>query len=188
MAVSTRCGIVEQHIRDFFADHAITEHHWALGPMTDTIPGFRVLCAAPGSRTNCWTYLSVGASTIEHEDGGLLEFFIISPVEDLRLVELVSMAAWYHRNNTLGFGHTFPIGEAWLGKSQCDHFLVSTPYPFGPELEICDFSDGHIHLFWLLPITESERDFKVAHDLETLEQKFEDAGLEYWNVSRPAVV
>ncbi|MCC9602248.1 suppressor of fused domain protein [Stieleria sp. JC731] len=183
-----RFNTVEKHIREFFADHPITEHQWTLGPVPEAMPEFRVLCAAPGNRTGCWTYLSVGASCIEHEDSGLLEFFIISPVEDLRNVELVTMTAWYHKSKTLGWGHTFPIGESWLGDSHCDHMLISTPYPFGPDLEICNFPNGHIHLLWLLPITEAERDYKLANDLESLEQSFEDAGLEYWNVSRSSVV
>lgn len=188
MNPSFRCEVVERHIREFFAGHTITEHRWTLGPVSDAIPQFRVLCAAPGERTGCWTYLSVGASTIEIDQAGLLEFFIISPIEDLKNVELVTMTAWYHKTETLARGHTFPIGEPWLAESQCDHMLISTPYPFGPELEICNFDHGHIHLLWMLPITQAERDFKVAHGLETLEQSFEDAALEYWNVSRPSVV
>lgn len=179
---------VEKHIREFFADHSVTEHQWPFGPVHEAMPEFRVLCAAPGNHTPCWTYLSVGASSIENKELGLLEFFIISPVEHLRNVELVTMAAWYHKTNKLGHGHTFPIGEPWLEDSHCDHMLISTPYPFGPDLEICNCPNGHIHLFWLLPITEAERDYKVAHGLESLEQLFEDAGLEYWNVSRPSVI
>jgi len=79
-------------------------------------------------------------------------------------------------------------GEPWIGSSQCDHLLVSTPYTFGPDLEICNFPGGHIHVLWLLPITESERDYRMANDLESLEQSFENAGLEYWNVSRQSVM
>ena len=42
--------------------------------------------------------------------------------------------------------------------------------------------------FGLLPITESERDYKVANGLETLEQSFETFGLEYWDPLRQSIV
>lgn len=179
---------VEEHIRRFFAGHVITEHQWTLGPMPDAIPEFRILCAGPGPRTDCWTYLSLGNSTILHEESGLLEFFVVAPSEDLRHVELITMIAWYHRSKALGWGHTVPIGHPWLPDSLCDHLLISKPYPFGPELEICNDDGGHVHVLWLLPITSAERDFKVAHDLEALEQLFDNAGIEYWDASRKSVV
>ena len=71
------------------------------------------------------------------------------------------MAAWYHGRRGLGAGHTFPIGEPWLPGLTCELFLVSLPYPFGPELEVCNLSDGHLHVLWLLPITVAEREFNV---------------------------
>lgn len=179
---------IEDHIRRFFAGHAITEHHWTLGPMTDAMPAFRVLCAGPGPRSGCWTYLSVGASTIAHESSGLLEFFLVAPAEDERHVELVTMVAWYHHTKALGWGHTVPIGHPWLPGSLCDHLLISKPYPFGPDLEICSYNGGHIHLLWLLPITSPERAFKAAHGLEQLEQLFDTAAIEYWDASRKSVV
>jgi hypothetical protein len=44
---------------------------------------------------------------------------------------------YYHRPGRLGLGHTLPIGEPWLPESACDHWLVSLPYPFGPDLQTC---------------------------------------------------
>jgi hypothetical protein len=179
---------VDQHIRRFFEGHVITEHQWTLGPVSDSMPNFRVLCVEPGPRTGCWTYLSLGASTIFHHDAGLLEFFVVAPAEDILHVELVTMVAWYHKTKTLGWGHTVPIGHPWLPNSACDHLLISTPYPFGPELEICNFDGGHVHVLWLLPITTSEKEFKVANDLEALEQLFDNAAIEYWVPTRRSVV
>ena len=46
--------------------------------------------------------------------------------------------------------------------------LVSLPYPFGPELEVCQLPDGELHVLWLLPITLAEREFKVREGLEAL--------------------
>ena len=188
MKPSSREQVVEAHIRDFFAGHEITNQQWTLGPVPEAMPDFKVLSVAPGNLTDCWTYLSVGASLIEHDDSGLLEFFIMSPFEDLRIVELVTMVTWYHKTHSLGVGHTLPIGEPWLPTSSCNHLLVSKPYPFGPELEICNLANNHIHLLWLLPITQSERDYKVANGLEALEQKFDDAQLDYSNITRQPVI
>ena len=103
------------------------------------------------------------------------------------------MAAHYHCNPEddsyrLDHGHTVPIGEPWLPGSACDHLLVSLPYPFGPELEMCHWDGGHARLLWLLPITEAERDFMGDRGLEALEQRFDDAAIRYWEADRPSVV
>ncbi len=103
------------------------------------------------------------------------------------------MTAYYHANPDdptfrLDVGHTVPIGEPWSPGSLCDHVLVSLPYPFGPELEVCAWDGGHARLLWLLPITAAERDFEVAHGLEALEQRFDDAALAYSDTRRGSVV
>ena len=41
---------------------------------------------------------------------------------------------------------------------------------------------------WLLPVTAAERDFKAANGLEALEERFDDAELEYWDTRRASVV
>ena len=188
MAAKPTTEVVDQHIRQFFAGHEITSHQFQAGPAVQSLPDLRILCVAPGPRTGCWTYLSLGASSIVHEDSGLLEFFLIAPCENASHIELVTMIAWYHQTRGLGRGHTLPIGRPWLPKSTCDHLLVSTPYPFGPELEVCNFDGGHIHFLWLLPITSAEREFKKSNGLEALEQRFDAAAIEYWLPSRPSVV
>jgi suppressor of fused protein SUFU len=45
-----------------------------------------------------------------------------------------------------------------------------------------------VDVLWLLPITQAERDFKVAHGLEALEQRFDNSALEYWDICRKSVV
>jgi hypothetical protein len=98
------------------------------------------------------------------------------------------MAAWYHGRHGLGVGHTLPIGEPWLPGSTCEFLLVSRPYPFGPQLEVCDLPDGHLHVLWLLPITAAEREFKVREGVEALEQRFDACGLEYGVPDRASAV
>ena len=121
-------------------------------------------------------------------DDPRLEFVIAAPEQDQRHVELLSMSAWYHGDRKLGTGHTFPIGEPWLPRSACEYFLVSQPYPFGPDLEVCNFPGGHVHVVWLLPITAAERNFKVREGLEALEQRGDACGLKYWVPGRESAV
>ncbi len=180
--------MVLEHYQNFFKGHEIEIFTWNIGPIESVVPGFKVLRAAPGPRINLWSYCSIGASEIENEHSGLLEFIVHSSFESPRLVEMLAMVTYYHSSHALGIGHTLPIGEPWLNDSLCDHWLVSVPYPLGTELEICKFNNSHAHVSWLLPITEHERDFKVNNGLEELEKLFEDSGLEFWDVKRKSVV
>lgn len=67
------------------------------------------------------------------------------------------MASHYHRTGErLGLGHTFPIGGPWVPGSPLDHFLVSLPYPFGPDLEHLPMPEQNVRLLSLLPITKAE--------------------------------
>jgi hypothetical protein len=179
-------AILRHHLRRFFAGHACEEHVWSLGPAQDELPRLRAAEFAPGPKTGLWVYATVGAW--EARPDPRLEFLIVAPARDQRHVELLFMAAWYHRHYGLGVGHTLPIGEPWMPGSGCEFFLVSLPYPFGPDLEICNFADWHLHILWLLPITATEREFKVREDVEALEQQFDACGLEYWDPGRASVV
>lgn len=186
MAEAEPNTVIREHLRRFFRGHACAEHQWTLGPAAVELPRLRVAEFAPGPKTDLWVYATVGAW--EARDDPRLEFLITAPAQDQRHVELVTMAAWYHGRHGLGAGHTLPIGEPWLTGSTCEFFLVSLPYPFGPQLEVCNFSDWHLHVLWLLPITATERAFKVREGLEALEQRFEACGLEYWVPERASVV
>jgi Suppressor of fused protein (SUFU) len=178
--------VVRQHLRRFFAGHPHEEHQWTLGPAAVELPRLRVAEFAPGPKTELWVYATVGAW--EARDDPRLEFLITAPEQDQRHVELVTMAAWYHGRHSLGTGHTLPIGEPWLQGSACEFLLVSIPYPIGPDLEVCNFPDWHLHVLWLLPITAAEREFKVREGVEALEQRFDACGLEYWVPDRASVV
>ena len=46
----------------------------------------------------------------------------------------------------------------------------------------------HVHVFWRLPITKEERDYKATHGLEALEKLFEANSIRYWIPDRPSVV
>jgi len=179
---------IHDHYCEIFGGHDHAESQWKLGPVPALAPWFRVLRFAPGPRTALWTYLSIGASLLRDPADSRLEFLLSIDRKDERGTELVTMVAYYHRNQGLGVGHTLPIGEPWMEGSSCDHLLISKPYLLGSELEICNLADMHLHVLWLLPITKRECDFKVEAGLEVLEQRFEQAQLQYWDVLRGSVV
>jgi len=167
------------HIRRFFKGHRRQEYTYTCGP-ADRIPtDFRVVRVAPGPRTELTTYFSVGAWEAVAEGDCATEFLVLTQMPEMKCIELLAMVAYYHRTEGLDVGHTFPLGHGWLS-GKCDHFLVCLPYPFGPELELCDMgADGHVRFLWLLPITAEEKRFRHEHGLEALEQRFDEAKLNH---------
>jgi len=176
------------HLRLFFEGHQLEGFTWPHGAILRLQPRFHVLRFAPGPRLNLWAYCSIGAWEVGGEGVRRLEFAYLTATESPRMVELLAMLAHYHHNNKLDYGHTLPLGEPWIPGSTLDHLLISTPYPLGSEFEDCHHGAAHAHFVWALPITGAEREYKKEHGLEALEQKFEDAGLEYWDPVRQSVV
>ena len=189
---SDPAAALDEHVHSFFAGHAVESLTWDTGPLYRRVPGFRVHAVAPGPRgRNAWTYVTTGCWQAVHQDGHGLEFVCATREFTMRAVELLARNAYFHagpEEQSLGLGHTVNLGEPWLPDSACDHALISLPYPWGPELEACDWVGGHAQLLWLLPITEAERDFKVEHGLEALEERFERARLDFTNAGRASVV
>lgn len=182
------CGALEEHVRRYFQPRQVDVLTWTAGPIQAVNPHFRVLRIAPAGADDFWHYVSTGGWAATADSGYGIEFIVTTPTPTSRAVELLAMNVYYHRGGRLGLGHTVPIGEPWLAGSQCDHWLISLPYPFGPELQQCHVGDRHVDFLWLVPITRAERDFKAAHGLEELEQRFEAAGLRYWDVGRTSVI
>ncbi|MDR6781935.1 hypothetical protein ABIE26_001577 [Pedobacter africanus] len=122
-------------------------------------------------------------------DENLIELFIYSPKSDDSLIELLTVCASYHRNGLpLNLHHTVNISRPWLGKSKCDHCFISNAYLDGQELELFQYDGKEIHCYWLIPITEKERDFKIEYGCEELEQLFEDRQLNYLDPDRDCLV
>jgi hypothetical protein len=111
------------------------------GPVLKRVPNFTTLAVGPGERLPAgWTFISLGCWDATEHHGHGLEFFLIAPDYDERHIESLGMNAYYHAGpeyQRLDVGHTVPIGRPWIDGSQCDHYLASLPYPFGPDLEIC---------------------------------------------------
>jgi hypothetical protein len=60
--------------------------------------------------------------------------------------------------------------------------------PYGQDFELCAIGDGHLHIYWLLPITEREHDYKVENGADALEEVVETKRLEYWKTKRKSVI
>jgi hypothetical protein len=179
---------VFEHVREFFAGHDVRSQPFDGGPIQRVLPGFHTIQVGPGPRLGQTTYVSVGAGFPDDGDEHL-EFVAVASSPSARHVELLAMTSYYHRSGErLGLGHTFPIGEPWVPGSSLDHFLVSLPYPFGPQLEHLPMSGHNVRLLWLLPIASSERDYKRAHGVEALETLFDAAQIAYWDPKRRPVV
>lgn len=183
---------ISEHQHRYFEGHQGRERRWPSHRISERVPGFYVHEFGPGPRYPAWTYTSVGVWGATHNDHGHgVEFVMSSPERDDRIVELLTINAFYHAgppSQRLDLGHTVPIGEPWLPNATCDHLFVSLPYPYGPDLEVCEWPGGHARHLWLLPITQAERDFKALNGTEALEQAFDDAAMLPTDPMRPSVV
>jgi len=134
-----------------------------------------------------WTYVTCGMS--QPGDNSQIELHLFSPWQADELVELMVATAHFHRTGAaLDVSHTVNFGRPWLPDSNCDQGLVSLPYLDGPSLEIFQRSEGPINFYWLLPITRSERDFKMANGVEALENRFDALEIDYGNPLRASSV
>lgn len=183
---------LDRHVRSFFAGHPIDRRTWPIGPMESRIPGFFVYTVGPGPRFAGWTFVTAGCWRATAEDGHGFEFTLSAPTPDDRHVEVLTMLVYYHSGggpDRLDIGHMVALGDGpWLPGSSCDRLLVSLPYPYGPDLEHCSWATGHAQILWAMPITASERAYALAHGLEALEQKFDDAGVQFLDARRAPVV
>lgn len=161
---------------------------WEKGPTHKLHPDFSVLEFGPTNHHGFWIYSTLGMSR-EREDEHLIELHLFSATQDVSLIELLTVTASYHRNDSpLGLHHTINFGRAWRDNSKCDHGFISLPYLDGEALEIFTFSGGHLHNLWLIPITEKERDFKMEYGWDALEELFEQNGFDYLNPERPSLI
>ncbi|GAA2878343.1 hypothetical protein HD593_011091 [Nonomuraea rubra] len=103
----------------------------------------------------------------------------------------MTMVAYHHAgppHQRLDHSHVVPIGRPWVADSACDRYLISLPYPFGPDFEVCAWDGGHARILWLLPIIKGERDLLVNAGLEALEALFDEKEIDYLDPRRPSVV
>ena len=182
------CGALEEHVRRIFSTGTVDVLPPPPGPINTVNPHFRVLRVTPKARRGLWLYISNGgwAATENLPQG--LEFVIVTPFATPTAVDLLTMTVFYNDGGRLALGQTVSVGMPWLPGSQCNYLLLSRPYPLGPDFQASDIGDRHVDYLWLLPITEAERNFKVEHGIEALEERFDSVGLRYGDVKRSSVV
>ena len=160
---------------------------WQLGPMQQLVPEFTTLRFPPTRNRKMWTYATCGMSS--QADAPPIELHLFSPFQTESHVELLTAIAYYHMTGAyLDLGHTVNFGRAWLPESKCMHGLISLPYLDGPKLEWLSENGQKVRFLWLLPITDEELKFKLAHGLDALEDNFQNRPFDYVNPSRPSVV
>jgi hypothetical protein len=49
-------------------------------------------------------------------------------------------------------------------------------------------NSNEIHCYWLIPITEKERDYKIENGYQALEQLFEEKQIDYLDPDRKSLV
>jgi hypothetical protein len=180
---------IEAHLRHGFPGQRVVVQGWRTDAMS--APHVRVLRVDPESRGGLWLHVSSGASLpTERSAGGAhgSEFVLVTPFKTLRAVELLAMVVYFHGVQALSVGDIVSVGEPWLPGSTCGHLLVSNPYLLADELWKLPLPGRTVHFRWVIPITATERAYATERGLDALEQRFEEAGLEYWDPHRASVV
>jgi hypothetical protein len=180
---------IEAHLRHGFPGQRVVVQGWRTDAMS--APHVRVLRVDPESRGGLWLHVSSGASLpTEGSAAGAhgSEFVLVTPFKTLRAVELLAMVVYFHGVQALSVGDIVSVGEPWLPGSTCGHLLVSNPYLLADELWKLPLPGRTVHFRWVIPITATERAYATERGLDALEQRFEEAGLEYWDPHRASVV
>lgn len=181
---------IVEHLDSVFAGHAVAIERWRLPPAVPRLPDIAVVEVAPLRENGLWMYFSLGAWRVRRERHAS-EFFLCAPERCEAHVELLSIVAHVHaglEGGKLAVGHTLPIGRPWLPGSDCDYLFVSSPYVLPDHASNLVVGEQHVEFLWLIPVTAAEARYRHKHGVEALEQRFEDAALEYWNAARRSVV
>jgi hypothetical protein len=194
-AVEETRQVLKKHIEMFWPDNSKEYLAYEEGPLKDLLPDWHVIEIAPKEAGKPWVYVTLGGWESTKDEVGEfgrygLEFFIISPEQDLTHVSTLAMVAFYNANphHRIKLGDTLEVGYAWLENASCDHFLVSLPYPFTSDLETVKINDIYVSFWWLAPITESEAQYVRSNGSEALWKKFDEARPDFLEVRRPSVV
>jgi Suppressor of fused protein (SUFU) len=157
------------------------------GPIGQLPHDFSILRFPPHGDRKMWTYATRCMSL--PEDKKPIELHMFSPWQTKEVVELLVVTAHFHRTSKkLDIGHTVNFGRPWIDDSNCQNGLVSLPYLDGPKLEILSLGSRKISFYWLIPVTNSEIEFKKNYGLEALEAEFDRTAFDYVDPKRRSVV
>jgi hypothetical protein len=155
------------------------------GPFAELPADFAVLKFPPRPNRQMWTFATRCMG--QHADQEPLELHCFSATEEASLVELLYMAAHFHRTGSkLSLGHSVNIGRPWWPGSTLSFGLISLPYLDGPLLE--NLAEGRSRFLWLVPVYNSEVQFKARMGLDALEHALERANFNYLDPMRTKVV
>jgi Suppressor of fused protein (SUFU) len=143
--------------------------------------------ASPGSS---WCYVTLGAWQATRDDHHALEYFILSPCPTAYHIETLAELTlqWADADPKPSLGSIIDTGRPWIDGAVADHFLLTLPYPFGPEFENVLHNDLHIQIMWLLPITNAEAAFIQRRGIDQFEQLAESSGVQFADPRRPSLV
>lgn len=172
---------------DFESPRQYNRLVWHKGPMIAAHPDFCILEFPPTGDRAHWVYATCGMSANGTRP---IELHLFSANRDDLLAEILTAAAYYHLHapHQLDVGHTIYFGRPWKPGSQCTYGLISLPYLDGPALENSRHNGVSLKYYWLIPITEQERHYKMTRGLEALETAFEQTSFNYLDPERAEVV
>jgi hypothetical protein len=144
---------------------------------------------AGGNREGVNIYATVGASAYPVAGRSLAhryEFFIgLLPARDEIASGLAALGLYSAREKVeLDHGHTVPTGDPpWPGSAMIAFLVVRPLSEFLPAIQLPD--QVHVEFLQAIPIYASERAFKASHGAEALLERWEKAGVPFWNPDRP---
>jgi hypothetical protein len=96
----------------------------------------------------------------------------------------------WNRYTWLGHGHTFPCDVIPPGPNgeQFPFVLLQRESPASPAIALPEYRGDPVHLLWMVPITDRERDFAESHGSDRLWQLLAQRGVGRVHHSRSEVV
>ncbi len=177
---------LKAHYEDFWQNEGEI-CYFDKGPIQELPEDFGILVLPPKENT-FWTYATVGMGWNVNEKRSL-ELHLFSPQKEEWLIELLTIVAHYHHTGSgLNLFHSVNFGASWIENSLCNHGLLSLPYLDGENLEEFHYKDKLTICLWLIPITESEFNFKKRNGIDALEELFEKHQFNYLDPHRKSVV
>jgi hypothetical protein len=181
---------VGRHVTRFFRGHPVFAVQ-VPPEVLDRVPGLQILEVGSGPKSRLTTYITLGCWEAVESGGDGREFVLSARHPDIAHAATLASVAARHcgtPEQRLDRGTVVPLGRPWTPGSTCDRFLVTLPYPYGPDLEWCRWRRNAARLLWLLPITPFEATYLENHGLEALERRFEESGVHFADPERPSVV
>lgn len=133
-------------------------------------------------------YATIGASArpmVGRDPNHRVEFFLgLIPERDDVAGALAALGLYSFREGVaLDHGHTVPAeGPLWLGTQMRTLMVLRPLSAFLPPLQLVE--GLHVDFLQVVPLFDSERAFKSEHGAEALLDRWEEAGVPFWNPER----